>query len=121
VEPGETLRVALAREMREETGLEVRVARLVCLYERLERCPPHRLAHHHVVADYRCMEVGGRLQAGSDVDACRLVTFREALDLPCTEGLLPLLARVLGQRQAARGRTRVLAHGTAAGHHLPVG
>ena len=92
----------------------------MCVYERLERRPLRTLRHHHVVADFRCVEVGGTLRPGGDVTEAHFVGFDEALTLPCTEGLLPLLARVLGQRAAARGRTRPLAHGAVGGHRVPV-
>jgi mutator protein MutT len=69
VELGETLESAVARELREETGLEVRVLGLVEAFDRITRDPDGRLRYHYVLLDYLCEAVGGELRAGSDVRA----------------------------------------------------
>lgn len=67
VEPGERLADALAREMREETGLAVAVGPLVEVAEVIEP------AFHYVILDYACRRLGGELAAGDDADAIELV------------------------------------------------
>ncbi len=71
VEPGERLADALAREMREETGLVVAVGPLV---EVAELIGPE---HHYVILDYLCRRLGGDLAAGDDADAVELVPIAE--------------------------------------------
>ena len=66
VELGESLEEALRREIREETGLEVAVGRLLEIFERVERDETGGIAFHYVVIDYRCTVTGGALRAGDD-------------------------------------------------------
>lgn len=73
VELGETLEEAVVRELREETGLTVRVVELVEAFERLSRDEADRLRYHYVLLDYLCEPVSGSLQAGSDVTAAAWV------------------------------------------------
>jgi mutator protein MutT len=66
VEVGETLHEAVVREVREETGLEVAVGRLVDVVDRVHRTPDGRVEYHFVVVDYLCTPVGGVLAHDSD-------------------------------------------------------
>jgi mutator protein MutT len=67
VEVGETLKEAVARELMEETGLEVRVLDLVDAFERIVSDDAGRARYHYVLLDYLCEPAGGNLHAGSDV------------------------------------------------------
>jgi mutator protein MutT len=67
VERGETLHEALVRELREETGLDVRPLELLTVVDRIER-DGGRVAHHYVIVDYLCEALGGRLAAASDAE-----------------------------------------------------
>ena len=66
VELGESIEDALRREIREETGLEVAVGRLLEIFERVERDEAGAIRFHYVVIDYRCTVTGGELCAGDD-------------------------------------------------------
>ena len=70
VELGEELLDAVAREVREETGLIVEAVELIELLDRIHR-EGERVRYHYVIADYLCHVVGGKLQAASDADAVR--------------------------------------------------
>jgi 8-oxo-dGTP diphosphatase len=87
-EPGETLAQAVAREVREETGLVVEVGALACVVERIGDDA------HYVILDYRARVIGGTLASGSDAKAARFVTLDELAALPHTDGLLEALAKV---------------------------
>lgn len=74
IEIGETIEEAVRRELREETGLEVRVLELIELFDRIyleNGATPaedrKRPRYHYVIADYLCELVGGQPHAGSDV------------------------------------------------------
>ncbi len=73
VEVGETLEAAVAREMLEETGLEVEVGPVIEVFDRIMRDEDQRVRYHYVLVDYLCWPVAGELQAGSDVDDAVLV------------------------------------------------
>ena len=72
VEVGEALTAALAREVNEETGLDVEVVELIELLDRIHR-EGGRVRFHYVIADYLCKVVGGSLRAASDADEVRWV------------------------------------------------
>jgi 8-oxo-dGTP diphosphatase len=62
VEYGETVEEAVVREVKEETGLKVKIEELLGVYSDADRDP-----RGHVVSIVTiCKEVGGKLKAGSD-------------------------------------------------------
>ena len=65
LECGETLRQAVVRETREETGLVVETGEMLGVYERVIG-DGGRVRYHFVLIDFLCHPVGGELQAGSD-------------------------------------------------------
>jgi 8-oxo-dGTP diphosphatase len=73
VELGETTLEAVVREVREETGLETRVTRLVGVFSDPNRDP----RGHTVGIAYSLEAIGGRLGAGSDAEAIILVDPQE--------------------------------------------
>jgi 8-oxo-dGTP diphosphatase len=73
LELGETLETGVAREMREETGLEVEVGPVIEVFDRIMLDEEQRVQYHFVLVDYLCWPTGGVLQHGSDVDAAILV------------------------------------------------
>lgn len=75
LELGETLIEGVARELREETGLEVRVLELIEVFERIFAGNPgepgapegNRPQYHFVIVDYLCEALSGTPRPGSDV------------------------------------------------------
>jgi 8-oxo-dGTP diphosphatase len=83
---GESDAEAVIREVREETGLDVRVGGLL---GSVERDGP--AGEVFLIRDYACVATGGTLRAGDDAaDAC-WVTDAELRQLPTTWGLLDAL------------------------------
>jgi len=67
LELGETLEAGVAREILEETGLEVDVGPVIEVFDRILLDEEAKVRYHYVLVDYLCRPVGGRLQSGSDV------------------------------------------------------
>jgi 8-oxo-dGTP diphosphatase len=74
LECGETLREAVVREAREETGLLVETIEMLGVYERVIRGDEDRVRYHYVLIDFLCRQVGGDLKAGSDAADVRWFT-----------------------------------------------
>ena len=66
VELGETLEEAVAREVAEETGLQVSVGAVIDVFDRIMRDAREQVEFHFVLVDYLCRPIGGTLTAGSD-------------------------------------------------------
>ena len=73
LELGETLQSGVAREVREETGLEVEVGPVIDVFDRIVRDEHARVRYHYVLIDFLCRAAGGRLESGSDVSDAVLV------------------------------------------------
>lgn len=71
VEYGETVEEAAIKEAKEETGLDVRIRRLVGVYSDPDRDP----RGHVITVAYLAEEIGGRLRPSSD--AREVKTFRK--------------------------------------------
>jgi 8-oxo-dGTP diphosphatase len=77
VDVGELLQDAVAREVREETSLEVRVGPVVEVLERIRRDSGGRVEFHYVLVDYLCTPVAGILVSASDAEAAEWVATNE--------------------------------------------
>jgi ADP-ribose pyrophosphatase YjhB (NUDIX family) len=87
VEPGEDDPAAVARELREETGLDVAVGAHAGTVER-----PGPGGTTYEIHDYTATVTGGTLRAGDDASEVRWVRPDDLGDLPITPGLRDALA-----------------------------
>jgi 8-oxo-dGTP diphosphatase len=86
---GESLRVALSREVREETSLEVEVGEPVWTGETMGPGTPPEW--HFVLIDFQARVLDGHLQAGGDAEAAEWVPLDAVADRPITPTLLEVL------------------------------
>jgi 8-oxo-dGTP diphosphatase len=106
LEVGETLTAGAAREVKEETGLDVEAIELVEMLDRIHR-EGERVRYHYVIADYLCRVTGGELRAASDADAVRWVE-RAEWNSHSALALDPITVRVMEKGwQRAQQRMRV--------------
>ncbi len=91
VEIGETLVDACAREVNEETGLEVEVGPMIDVFDRIRLDASGRALYHYVLIDFVCRAVGGALACASDAIEAQWVP---AAEVPAL-GLHPATARVI--------------------------
>jgi 8-oxo-dGTP diphosphatase len=86
LEKGETVAQAVRREVREETGLDVRVGALA---GRVERPGPGGVVY--AITDHHCQVVGGSVRAGDDAVDVLWVEPERLAELDLTDGLLETL------------------------------
>jgi 8-oxo-dGTP diphosphatase len=116
LELGESLQQGVARELLEETGLEVRVLELIEVFDRIfpgdgprpaETNRPPRF--HFVIVDYLCERIRGEARAGSDVTDVAFASEDELASYHLTETATRVLKKAFAMdlaRDSMRGPAR---------------
>jgi mutator protein MutT len=104
VEVGETLADAVVREVREETGLDVRVGDVVEVIDRVHRGADGRVEYHFVIVDYLCAPIGGRLQHASDASDVCWAPIAALAPYELTETALAVIAKGRSMSESATAR-----------------
>jgi 8-oxo-dGTP diphosphatase len=76
LELGETLEQGIVREVKEETGLEVKPLSVVEVFDRIHR-EAERVRYHFVLVDFLCRVEGGSLCCATDADDARWIHRQE--------------------------------------------
>jgi ADP-ribose pyrophosphatase YjhB (NUDIX family) len=100
LETGETLEEGIIREVREETGLEIKPAAVVEIFERIIRDTRGAPEYHYVLIDYICRVTGGTLRAADDASRVEWVPRRKLGSYRITEGTLPVIEKAFNLRGA---------------------
>ncbi len=95
LELGEKLREGIAREVREETGLEVEVFDVLDVFDSIFPDSDGRTQYHYVLIDFLCRPVGGELRAASDVSEAKWVSAEEAGSLQMKAATVGIIRKAL--------------------------
>ena len=109
LELGESLEEGVARELLEETGLEVRVLDLIEVFDRIFTEPdaggggtPQRPKFHYVIVDYLCERISGEPRAGSDVTDVTFATEEELARFQLTTTAIRVLRKAFAMDRERR-------------------
>ncbi len=107
LEIGESLEEGVARELLEETGIEIRVIELIEVFDRIYREDEstsskvkRRPRFHFVVVDYLCERLGGEPRAGSDVTDVAFAREEELARFHLTETATRVLKKAFAMDRA---------------------
>jgi 8-oxo-dGTP diphosphatase len=104
LETGETLEQGVIREVREETGLEVKPLRVLEIFERIIRDSDGSAEYHYVLIDYVCRVTGGSLRAADDASRAVWVPRRLLPTYQITAGTLPVIEKGFRERRMTDNR-----------------
>ncbi len=97
VEAGETLAEAAAREVREETALEIEPVALAGHREAIVRDAQGRVERHFVILCYAARWLSGEPVLNEEIDDARWVDPAELSGLRTTEGLAEIVAAAIAR------------------------
>ncbi len=92
---GETLHQALKREIREETGLEIKIERLVKIVEYLPG-EKNNTDYHYIILDFLARVTQGEIKAGDDALQIGWFSENEVRHLTLTQSTKELLQDEFG-------------------------
>ncbi|HEX7088369.1 MAG TPA: NUDIX hydrolase [Vicinamibacterales bacterium] len=101
IELGEPVADAVAREVREETGLEVEVGPVVEVLDRIYRDADGRVQFHYVLIDCLCRPRGGTVRAGSDAAAVEWVAAGNLGAYEVPGHAIPVIRRAFAMNESA--------------------
>ena len=118
LELGESLENGVIRELKEETGLTVRIVEMIEVFDRIYEdeadaagaeksgsssdSPKKGPRYHYVIIDYLCERIDGEAKAGSDVTDVAFATEDELVEYGLTETATRILRKAFAMDQSRR-------------------
>ncbi len=109
VELGETVEGAASREVKEETGLDVKIEGLIDVQTDIHMDERGRLEYHFVLVDFAATRVGGRLRLNGESSDSGWFSKGELSDLDISEGTKEVLRKFFESSGAYARRLRGVA------------
>ncbi|MFH1579584.1 MAG: NUDIX hydrolase [Thermoplasmatota archaeon] len=101
VELGEKLSEACAREMEEETGIEIEVLELINVFDMVDRDDSGKVMYHYVLVDFLARPTGGEEKLSAEVTEMKWVTREEARKMDLTRTARKVIEELFGGAGAA--------------------
>jgi mutator protein MutT len=99
VHPGEELKAAVSRELREECGIEVAVEEIGEVVERMIPDADGRMQYHYVILDYRARWLRGDPSPSEELEDARWVEIADLSQYRMTRGTADLIRRLLTRQE----------------------
>ena len=90
--------IGVAREIREETSLQVEVGPVIDVLDRIVRDDAGQVQYHYVLVDFLCRVVGGTLAPGSDVSQAVLAAPNALEEYRLTSKARAVITRALAMQ-----------------------
>jgi 8-oxo-dGTP diphosphatase len=97
LELGESIQEGVRRELREETGIEVRVGELIEVFDRIFRDAAGEIQYHFVIVDYLCEKVSGEANPASDVTDVAWVREEDLWNYKLTEAATRVIKKAFAK------------------------
>ena len=94
VELGETVQEAVKREVKEETGLEVEVVKLIDVVDNIIRDEQNRIKFHYILIDFLVSIKGGKCEPTSDASEIKWFKSYELTNYSVTNTAINLLKKI---------------------------
>ncbi len=96
VELGEKLSEACAREMEEETGIEIEVLELINAFDMVDLDESGKVVYHYVLVDFLARPIGGEDKPSAEVTEMKWVTREEAKGMDLTRTARKAIEELFG-------------------------